>query len=117
MAPSTESMLQQYEEQRQLPETVRPRGVGVHTQTSARVWAGAWGRSWSGQHGRVRVREQIPMADLRSNVSGKGAPSSRTFGTGVPECVPDLGTPGVPDSGTLFVPKFRKRPRSPLVRA
>ena len=52
-------------------QTVRPRGVGVSTQTSARVWAEAWGRSWSGKHGRVRVREQIPMEDLRSKVSEK----------------------------------------------
>ncbi len=72
VAPSTESVLQQYEAQRQqLPEAVRPRAVGVPAQNSARVWAHAWRRRWGGKHGRIRVREQIPVEELRSKALAK----------------------------------------------
>jgi hypothetical protein len=72
VAPSTESVLQRYEERRQqLPEAVRPPGVGVPAQTSARVWAGTWRRRWGGTHGRIRVREHISVEELRSKAPGK----------------------------------------------
>ncbi len=75
IAPSTESVLQHYEEQRQqLPEAVRPVAVGVPAQTSARVWAGSFRRRWGGKHGRIPVREQIPVAELRNKVVTKTRP-------------------------------------------
>ena len=70
IAPSTGSVLQRYEEQRQeLPDEVRPAAVGVPAQTSARVWAGSFRRRWGGKHGRIPVREQIPIEELRSKVA------------------------------------------------
>lgn len=70
VAPSTESVLQRYEEQRlAIPEAVRPRSRGTAHDVAARVWAVAWRRRWGGKHGRIRVQEDIPVEDLRSKAS------------------------------------------------
>ena len=72
VAPSTESVLQRYEERRmQLPAAVRPCAVGVASRGSARVWAGAWRQRWGGRHGRIRICEQVPVEELRTKVRGE----------------------------------------------
>ncbi len=67
VAPSTESVLQRFEERRcQIPLGVRPPCVGTGAETKARMWASAWRRRWGGKHGRIRVRENVPAAELHS---------------------------------------------------
>jgi len=79
VAPSTESVLQRLEEQRvQLPEAVRPRAIGTAAEPRARVWAGAFRNRWGGKHARIRVRDDIPMAELRDKVCQKSLASGHT---------------------------------------
>ena len=47
VAPSTESVLSRYEQQRlELPEALRPLARGTAASAQDRVWAGAWRRRW-----------------------------------------------------------------------
>ena len=118
VAPSTESVLQQYEAQRQqLPEAVRPPGVGVPAQTSARVWAAAWRRRWGGKHGRIRVREQIPVEELRSKALENWTTSSTKIGPGTPKCDPISGSQSAPVLGSEFELNSGMQPRSPIAGA
>ena len=74
VAPSTESVLQRYESQRvAVPETVRPRYRGTAQDVASRVWASAWRGRWGGKHARVRVREDIPLTELRSKVGSRNS--------------------------------------------
>ena len=79
VAPSTESVLQRLEEQRvQLPEAVRPRAIGTAAEPRARVWAGALRHRWGGKHARIRVRDDIPVAELRDKVCQKSLAGGHT---------------------------------------
>ena len=70
VAPSTESVLQKFEEQRvALPEAVRPPSRGSAANSRDRVWVAGWRIRWGGQHARIRVREDIPTEELRSKVA------------------------------------------------
>ena len=67
VAPSTEALLQELERLRlQLPEAVRFPSRGVSSESRARVWALQWRKRWGAHHGRVRVREDIPAAEMRA---------------------------------------------------
>ena len=69
VAPSTDSVLMRLEANRmQLPEEVRPRAVGCVADGRARKWALGWRRRWGGRHGKIRVREDVPVAELREKV-------------------------------------------------
>ena len=72
VAPSTESVLRRYEEQRLgLPEAVRPDARGTTAAAQSRVWAGAWRRRWHVKHGAIKVREQLSAEQMRDKVSIK----------------------------------------------
>ena len=67
VAPSTGWVLERYEESRgRLPEAVRPARVGLAASVKARVWALRWRRRWGARHAAVRVREDIPVDEMRS---------------------------------------------------
>ena len=69
VAPSTESLLQELERRRlQLPEAFRFPSRGVSSENKARVWALQWRKRWGAHHGKVRVREDIPAAEMRAKV-------------------------------------------------
>ena len=115
VAPSTESVLQQYEAQRQqLPEAVRPRAVGVPAQNSARVWAHAWrvGSMVASEFGSKFLWKNCGARLWQNRTT-----SSRKIGPGTPNCGPISGTQSVPVLGTEFVLNSGMRPRSPLAGA
>ena len=67
VAPSTDSVLQRLSANSDgLPEDVRPPDVGCVADARARMWARRWRRRWGGRHAKVRVREDIPLPELRS---------------------------------------------------
>ena len=94
VAPRTEAVLRQLEQARQaLPEAVRPAHRGDVYHPPARVWAARWRKRWGGRHGRLRVREAIPVDDMRSKVCPASLASqdqTRTqnrVGLAAPNCI------------------------------
>ena len=80
VAPSTESVLQRWEERRAgIPEAVRPRSLGTSAVSRARVWAGSWRQRWGGRHGRIQLREAISLEELREKVSPNARSQSALF--------------------------------------
>jgi len=70
LAPSTGQVLLRAELlRRQLPEWHRPAAIGVAAQSSARMWAFRWRKRWGGRHGKIRVRDDIPVEEMRAKAS------------------------------------------------
>ena len=58
-------VLQRLEERRQgIPILARP-----GASAKVREWAAVWRRKWGGKHGRIRVREDIGVPELRQKVA------------------------------------------------
>jgi hypothetical protein len=65
VAPSSDQMLQQYEEsRRQVPEESRPAARGSAAESRGREWMRRLRRRWGGRHGRLRVRDEAPVQTL-----------------------------------------------------
>ena len=45
--------------------------IGTAAEPRARVWAGALRQRWRGKHARIRVRDDIPLVELRDKVCQK----------------------------------------------
>ena len=70
VAPSTSSVLQRYETGRAgLPEAVRPRAAGGLADCSARAWARKFRKRWGGRHRKIRVREVVPLGEMREKAA------------------------------------------------
>ena len=69
VAPSTESILQELEQQRaKLPLRVRPGRVGTASDPKARVWAATWRGRWGGRFGKLPLRDATPVPELQQKV-------------------------------------------------
>ena len=67
LTPSAGSVLQRLEANRaQIPEDFRPPFVGTAADDRGRQWARRWRRRWGGRHGKMRVRDLVPLPELRS---------------------------------------------------
>lgn len=67
LTPSAGSVLQRLEANRaRIPEDVRPPFAGSAADGRGRQWARRWRRRWGGRHGKVRVRDLVPLPELRS---------------------------------------------------
>jgi hypothetical protein len=72
LAPSTASVLGHLERNRlRLPAAVRPRSKGNCAQNNARKWIHDWRHRWGGRYSRIKVREDIPLPEMRQKVSRK----------------------------------------------
>ena len=72
VAPSTDSVLRRLENNRlSLPEAVRPDAVGTSAQSKARVWAQKWRLRWGARHRKIRLREDIPLPEMRSKAGAQ----------------------------------------------
>lgn len=66
VAPSTDALLRQLEAQRLvLPASARPAARGTSAEASARVWISAWRKRWGARYGRVKIREDVSVDDMR----------------------------------------------------
>ena len=66
VAPSTGSVLDQYERQRRLvPEMVRPAAKGVAAKGPGRAWAARWRKRWGLQYGGIPTRDAMPVQEMR----------------------------------------------------
>ena len=67
VAPSTASVLDRWEVQRlQWPEDVRPPSKASMEFSSAREWARQFRLRHGGRHGNIRIRDDIPVEEMRS---------------------------------------------------
>jgi hypothetical protein len=67
LAPSTEDVLQQLEQNRlQIPIGLRPVTRGVAAEVKARMWARRWRARWGARHGKLRILDDIPFAEIQS---------------------------------------------------
>jgi hypothetical protein len=70
LAPSTGQVLLRAEKLRQeLPERHRPVAIGTAAQSSSRMWAFRWRKRWGGRHGKIRVRDEISVDEMRAKAS------------------------------------------------
>ena len=68
VAPSTASVLQKIaESSSQMPPAVRP-DFGAVSQSRGRAWARRWRRNWHGRHSKIRIREVVPVEEMRAKV-------------------------------------------------
>ena len=75
LAPSTEAVLQRYEDLRErMPDAVRVPYRGTVAEASARMWATKFRRRWKGRFGGMRVREEVPVAELKTKAGSKMGP-------------------------------------------
>ena len=103
IAPSTELVLQKLEENRlKIPEPSRPSSLGVSAEGKARMWARRWRQRWGARHGRLRIQDKVPLAEMQSKALFGG--SGRVL----------FGFSG-PESGTRFAPRFRAPKWDPLL--
>ena len=66
VAPSTSSILERFELGRVgFAESVRPRALGTVAECRARAWARKFRRRWGGSHRRIRIREVVPLGEMR----------------------------------------------------
>jgi hypothetical protein len=69
LAPPTELVLRMLEQRRAaLPEWCRPTHKGDASESRARSWARRWRQRWGGKHGKVRIREDISLEEMRNKV-------------------------------------------------
>ena len=72
VAPSTGSVLDQYERQRRLlPEIVRPAAKGVAAKGPGRAWAARWRKRWGFNYGSIPTRDAIPVPEMREKARGR----------------------------------------------
>ena len=70
LAPSTEDVLQKLEQNRlQIPTALRPVTRGVAAEVKARMWARRWRARWGARHGKLRILDDIPLAEIQSKAS------------------------------------------------
>lgn len=94
VAPSTEAVLQRLEEERRrLPEAARPLSRGTSADAGARMWACRFRRRWGGRYGAIRIRDEIPLQELRDKAFRTCKPWGIIFGI-------NLGPPGGPKATT-----------------
>ena len=66
VAPSTGAVIDQLEERRaRLPASVRPTPWGSSTSATSRMRVSRWRRRWRGRIAKIRVREEVPVEDMR----------------------------------------------------
>ena len=66
IAPSTEDILRKLEENRlQLPLPLRPPNKGTAADVKARMWAKRWRGRWGARYGKLRIREEVALVDMR----------------------------------------------------
>jgi hypothetical protein len=108
VAPSTEDILRQLEANRlQIPESLRPVSKGTAAQAKARMWAKRWRERWGGCYGKLRLRDDTPVAEMQEKdclfaggwVSFLGRGRMRNP---APILVPDSGT----KNGSSFRPPY-----------
>jgi hypothetical protein len=105
VAPSTEAVLHRLEAQRlELPEAVRPDPRGTITDARARVWASAWRKRWGARHGRIRIREDVTLEDMRHK-AGTTQHTARNTGFAFPRA-PFADPKLVPYSGPVLGPRL-----------
>ena len=96
IAPSTELVLQKLEESRlKIPEPSRPSSLGVSAEGKARMWARRWRQRWGARHGRLRLRDKVPLAEMQSKAFFLMGSGGVLFGFSGPE------------KGSRFAPRFR----------
>jgi hypothetical protein len=67
VAPSTADVLQKLEANRlHVPSAVRPLAKGTAAEVKARMWARRWRQRWGARHGKVRISDEVPLAERRS---------------------------------------------------
>ena len=70
VAPSTALVLKRCEQAfSRLPEGVRPPYLGTEAEARARMWARRWRLRWGARHGRIRVREDVPLEGRRGKAA------------------------------------------------
>jgi hypothetical protein len=66
VAPSTEDILRKVEENRlQLPLPCRPESKGTAAEAKARMWAKRWREKWGGRYGKLRVLDDMTLAEVQ----------------------------------------------------
>jgi hypothetical protein len=72
LAVPTETLLLRAERMRSniQAEAGRPRALGTVADASARQWAYRWRQKRGGRIGRVRIREAVPLEDMRRKAAG-----------------------------------------------
>ena len=70
LAPSTEFLLDRWRQRRLMyPEASRPLDPGLVVESKARKWAQRWRIRWGARHGRIRVRDELPVEEARAKAS------------------------------------------------
>ena len=70
LAPSTEFLLDRWRQRRLMyPEASRPLDPGLVVESKARKWAHRWRIRWGARHGRIRVRDEVPVQEARAKAS------------------------------------------------
>ena len=116
VAPSTEDILRKLEANRlQIPESLRPVSKGTATQAKARMWAKRWRERWGGCYGKLRLRDDTPVAEMQEKDClfgvGSGAESGTHFGAGFRPGRFVFGSWSDAESGTNFGAGFRHQKR------
>ena len=66
VAPHTDAVLHQCEHIRlSFPTAAMPPARRGCTESSARMWVSRWRRRWGGRHGTLRVRDDLPVDEMR----------------------------------------------------
>ena len=69
VAPSTEDILRKVEENRvHIPEWCRPGSKGTAAETKARMWAKRFRARWGGRYGRLRIADDMVLAEMQQKV-------------------------------------------------
>ena len=70
VAPSTDALLQKAEECRgKAPAAARPSSKGTSVEVRARMWARRLRLRWAGRLGRIRVREDLTVQQMREKAA------------------------------------------------
>ena len=70
VAPRTKAVLEESEAYRsRCAGGVQPPQRGSVSSPAARKWAARWRERWGGFHGRLRVRNEPPLDEMRAKVS------------------------------------------------
>ena len=73
LAPSTEAVLQRLEQSRaRIPERARPPYQGIVADNRGRKWAQQFRRRWGARHGSMKVRDVVPLPELRDKAGSQG---------------------------------------------
>ena len=92
VAPSTEDVLQKMEQNRlKIPTPLRPVGKGVAAEVKARMWARRWRDRWGARHGKLRVLDEVPLAEMRSKAQSFLICCLRSVCVLEPKCGPISG--------------------------